>query len=435
MKKKSAYSLFGALGLGFFCLVGLAGCQGKASTPTRADAAPSAPLMVNVKPVFQRTLPTYLETTGSISAIQSSKVAANATGLIAEIPIQSGDFVKEGATLARLDPREANLRLDQAKAGVAQAEAALKQAESRLGVTGDTAFDPMKMAEVASAQANLDAAESAVRLAESNFKRYEKLAQNDNIPRVQFDQARNQVETARANATAAQRQLDVAIKVARQEFQSVAAARASLEQARLQVALAEKSRNDLTIRSPFSGFVVERLSNQGEYVMPDTPVAMIVRHDPIKVQLQISETQLAKVKIGQEVSLASDAFPDRKFSAKVTALNPIVDQNARSLMIEAQMANPDGVLRPGMFVKARVAQPEQRTALFVPVKAVFYQPALNASGVYVIEGTKARLRIVQPGSRDGEELEILTGLTPEDQVVVAPPAKLIDGSLVEIQSK
>jgi multidrug efflux pump subunit AcrA (membrane-fusion protein) len=304
--------------------------------------------------------------------------------------------------IARLDDRGARLRVRQSVAAEHQAEAALGQAQARLGSRAGEAFNPSEVPEAQAARQQYEAAEAQARLAEKNAQRYANLVKTGDVANSVYDQARAQAETARAQANAARQQYEVTINTAHQGNQSVAAAQAALEAARAQTALAREALDNTIIRAPFAGHVSERPVAPGESVSTTTKVATIQRLNPIKLQLQLSETDAGHAQIGMEVTAKVAAHPQLEFTGWVTAINPALDPASHAITVEARLDNPRNLLRPGMFATARLLVSGGERAVFVPRSAVINDAATNSSRVFVIEGNVARVRVTQTGETEND---------------------------------
>ncbi|HXG68797.1 MAG TPA: efflux RND transporter periplasmic adaptor subunit, partial [Blastocatellia bacterium] len=338
----------------------------------------------------------------------------------------------------RLDDRDARLRLQQAQAAQRQAEAALMQAQQRLGLDRSGNFDVNAVAEVRSARLAYESAEAEAKLAETNARRYERLVETGDVSRAVYDQARTQADTARAQANAARQQLEVAINQARLNNTGIAAAQAAVEAARTQTGLAQKALADTVITAPYSGYISDRPAAVGEYVNTQSKIATLLRTNPIKLRLQLPEADAGKVRPGMSVTANVTAFPGKEFSGKVTMINPAIDPASRTITVEAEIQNPANELRPNMFATARINQPEGVTAVLVPRSAVILDPATNSQRVYVIEGdnksdTIARLRVVQTGEQDGDRVRIVTGVNAGEAVAISNLDQLYDGAKVRRQ--
>jgi RND family efflux transporter MFP subunit len=293
-------------------------------------------------------------------------------------------------------------------------------------------FDPRQTPEAEAAQAALTAAEAEARLAGATLERYERLARNDNITRAVLDEARTRLEAAQAQVQAARRRYAAILDGLRAEYAGLWAAQARIAEARAAVALAQKAVEDTTVRAPFAGYVAERFANVGEYVTPEKPLMELVVLERLKLELQVPAGEAGRVRRGQAVEATTDAYPDWVIRGEVTTIRPLVEADARRLRVEVIVSNGEQRLRPGMFVTARLLLPERTPWVMAPRAAVRWHPGLGAQVVYVVEGNRARLRVVQVGEGIGEEVEIRSGLEAGESVVVTGLEKLEDGKTVSV---
>jgi len=399
-----------------------------------AAAAGRRPVEISTGTAVTREVGAFLQATGSFAADESSDVAPETSGRVVATPVDVGAFVSQGAVIARLNDRDARIRLRQAQAAEQQAAAAVRQAEARLGLGAGGGFDAASVPEALAARDQLESAEAAARLAETNARRYANLLETGDAARSVYDQARTQAETSRAQANAARRQYEAALNAARQSNQGIEGARAALEGAQAQVALAQKAVADTVITAPISGYVSERPVAVGEYVTPASKIATVLRTSPIKLRLQVPELEAARVRQGMGVSVGVDAYPERQFAGQVTAINPAIDPTSRAITVEADVANAENLLRPGMFATARVAQPGGGQAVYVPQSAVQFDANTNASRVFVVEpnGT-ARLVVVQVGEQEGDAVRVTSGLAGGETLATSGLEQLYEGAAVQAQ--
>ena len=422
-----------------------AACGGsKAANNSNANAN-NQPKTVSTKIVAAavRDVPQYVEATGTFQADETTDVAAETSGKVAQTLVKAGDFVKTGDVLLRLDERDANLRLQQSRAAesqsraqVTQAEAQLRQSQASLGLDKGGNFSIDNIPAVLQTRAALASRLSDLKLAESTEKRYLNLLETGDTSRLVVDQRRNETEKARAAVNEARENQKAAENTARQSNQAISASRANVENANAAVesavaatALAAKTVGDTTIRAPFSGYISARAIAVGENVSPTTPIVTIVRTNPIKVILQIPEKEAGQIRTGMSVSASVASFADRNFAGQVSALNPLVNSTSRSLQVEATFENGENILRPGMFATARVLQPVGDKGIFVAKSAVISDKNTNSLGVYVLDGETARLRTVQidESTRESEEIRILSGVNEGERVATTNIEQLFDG--------
>jgi len=214
----------------------------------------------------------------------------------------------------------------------------------------------------------------------------------------------------------------------------VAVADASVAQARAQVASAQKAVDDTTVRAPFAGHVSARPVAVGEYVTTASKVATVVRIQPIKLNLQVPEADAARLRVGMAVRAQVSAHPKDVFTGAVAALNVALDPTSRTMSVEARFPNRDSRLAPGMFGTAELRLSTTERGLFVPRRAVVPTTDGESSGVYVIDGEKARLRVVHAGDEHDGAVRILSGLEPGASVVAGGLDRLFDGAPVRVST-
>lgn len=436
----AAVAICGVLIITAFSLAGCGRSESKTNAqPIKGDGAAESgnnaaqPVAVSTAKAEVRDVPSFIQATGSLVANESSNVAPQTSGQVISTPVNVGAFVRQGDVIARLDQRDARLRLQQAQAGVQQAQAGVRQAEARLGLGPNGRFNASAIPEVRSANAAYEAAEAQARLAEANARRYAELVETGDVARSVYDQYRTQAETARQQAENARQQLQTAINTARQNNQAIQTAQAGVAAAESQVAIAQKAVNDTSIRAPYSGYVSARPIAVGEYVTPASVIATVLLTNPIKLQLLVNETDAPHVSVGMSVSVSVDAYGDRRFGGRVSAINPAIDPTSRSMTVEALIDNPDNALRSGMFATARITQPGGKKSVFVPANAVLHDANTNSDRVFVIQGDTAHLRVVQIGDQENNMIQILSGLNGDETVATSNLAQLYESARVRQQ--
>lgn len=415
-----------------FCGLVLAGCGSKKDV-SAAPAAEAKPVAIATAVAEGKTVPLSVQATGSFIADESSDVAPTVAGRITATPVDAGSFVKQGQVIARMDAADSELKLAQAQAALEQAEASLRQMQSRIGYLGKGEFDPAKLPEVAAQRANYESTVAQSKLAEADSQRYANLVASGDVSKSNYEKFRTQAETAKALANAAREQYEAQMNGARQSYQAVVTSEASLNGVKAQLALAKKAVEDNIIRAPFDGYVSARPVAVGQYVALTNKIATVVKAQELKLQLQVPEGQAAKVKLGMPVEAEVAAYAGRSFKGTVSAVNPAVDPNSRSFIVEAKFTNPDLTLRPGMFAAGQILLPGGEQAVFVPRTAVVSDPATNSSQVFVIAADKAHLRVVQVLSAKEANVRILAGVTGGETVAVNHLADLYDGAPVAAQ--
>ncbi|MEP7213579.1 MAG: efflux RND transporter periplasmic adaptor subunit [Acidobacteriota bacterium] len=395
------------------------------SNQASVDAGPI--VTVTVAKAEARPVPAYISTTGSLVANETSDVAPKVAGKIVNVYANVGQFISQGATIAKVDDRDARLQLAGAQARVKQQIAAVRQAEARLGLSPNGTFNASAIPEVRAANASYEQTLAELRQAEANEQRYRELVQTGDVAVITYEQYKTNRDTARARVNTARQQLEAAANAARQNNQAIASAEAAVAAARTEVGTAEQAVADTVIKSPFPGFVSARPVAVGEYVSSATVIATILRTNPIKILMQISEADVPQVALGRGVSVSVDAYPNRSFAGTVTAVNPAVDPVSRSATIEASIENGDNALRSGMFGTARIIREGGGTGVFVPKTAVYNDRTTNSYRAFVIVDGVANLKVLQLGTEEGDFVQILSGLNGDETVATSNLEQLYEG--------
>ena len=191
------------------------------------------------------------------------------------------------------------------------------------------------------------------------------------------------------------------------------------------LALAEKSFTDCVIRAPFSGVVTEKKISAGAYIRKGQAICGLVKIDPLRAELAIPESAVSAIQVGQKAKLNVQSFPDRAFDATVRYIGPSLHSESRTLVVEAIVPNPQHLLKPGLFVTARVSLPQADKTLLVPSAAVLTDSGV--SRVFVLGPQRVTERIVALGDRYADAVEVHSGLAAGERVVVSPDRRLTDG--------
>ena len=422
------------------------GCGSSANSATHANSS-TEPEVVDVTTTVATVvpIPTYIEATGNLTSDAQTDVAPAIAGKIVEVNFDIGSYVTQGSVLIRLDARDAQIRLDQARAaleqqrqavqqaeaGAEQALASLRQTQARLGVKDGETFQIKDFSQVKTVTAQLQ-------LAEIELKRTERLLESGDISRTAYDQRRSQrdallgqLDEARSNAAVAIKAIDTARAAYESARSAIGVARGTLAQAQTVVQANEKALSDTSVLAPLSGYVAERSVDVGEYISPNTPntkIATIVRTSTLRARIDISEQDIGKVATGQGVSVSTSAWPDRNFAGTVVRISPSLNATARTLIVEAEIQNVDGLLKPGQFATVRVTQSRPEPAVMIPVKSV--KTVADSNSVFVVKDGIAREVFVQLGLLEGDLIQVKSGVIEGDQVVTGDLSRLSDGVFV-----
>jgi RND family efflux transporter MFP subunit len=337
---------------------------------------------------------TVLNASGYVTARRRATVSSKVTGKVLEVFVEEGKEVRRGQVLARLDD--------------AQVRAMLKVAEAQLGAAERVAAED----------------QARLREAELTLDRRRQLVKEQVISRAELDSAEAQVESFKARIALAQRQIEVAQS-------QVNAQRTDLD--------------DMVVRAPFDGVAISKDAQPGEMISPvsagggftRTGICTIVDMSSLEIEVDVSEQYINRVVPAQPVEAVLDAYPDWRIPAHVITTVPSADRQKSTVRVRISFDKLDPRILPDMGVKtsflaeqkAETSREPQRPRILVPKAAV--RSSDGASVVFVVREGRAERRAVKVGLEDGGQIEIATGLSPGERVVVEGPATLADGARVK----
>jgi len=248
----------------------------------------------------------------------------------------------------------------------------------------------------------------------------------------------------KAQATMAQLSLDRARQLAARQFgpqATVDQAQSQFDQANAGIAKTEAIISQKLVRAPFDGELGVRKVEVGQYLTAGTQIVSLTDLSMLYLNFTVTEKDSGALKVGQIVRIKVDAWPGKAFDGKITTIEPQIATDTRNIRVQATIANPDKVLKPGMFASTTVVLPEKPPVITIPETAVDY--TLYGDSVYLIEEKKAddgktslvaTRTFVQTGNRIDGRAEILKGLKPGDRVVALGQHKLQSGGAVTIST-
>ena len=256
-------------------------------------------------------------------------------------------------------------------------------------------------------QAQLAAAEAELELASLTFERMKSLIDHDAVSRAEFDAA-----------AAAQKQAEARLREIR----------ATIERK--------------TIRAPFTGILGIRAVNLGQYLTSGDPIVPLQSLNPIYVNFGVPQQDAVQVRRGREVRIRAADLGNLEFDGRITAVDSVVDETTRNVTVQATLANTGGKLRPGMFVQAQVMLGVSQSVVALPASAISYAP--YGDSVFVVSDLKdpsgrpyrgVRQQVVKLGGSRGDQIAVLSGLEPGDEVVTSGVFKLRNGAAVQINNE
>lgn len=319
------------------------------------------------------------------SAFAAANILARASGYVATRSVDIGDRVKAGDQLATIVAPELDHQISQAEATLSQLEAAAKQARANQ------------------------------KLASVTWRRDEPLVKEGWIPK---QQGTVDVQTLRAN--------DAAV--------SVAEANVVAQQAQLQVLKQQKAYQSVV--APFDGVVTQRNIDIGSLVQADavnsTFMFTILQSNVVRTQVYVPQDAASGVTPGIGAVIHVPELPDHPFPGKVTRIADALQPGTRTLLVEIDIANPDGLLSPGIYCTAELHIPRKTASVAVPAGAIIFNR--NGVQVAVVENGVARLRKISIARDRGTEVDVVDGVKAGDRVILNPAVELADGDKVETRT-
>jgi RND family efflux transporter MFP subunit len=384
--------------IGAFALIG---CGDRSATAVSESSVPTR--SVRVAPAAKVQVARTVSATGTLAAEDQVVLGTKVIGRISEIAVDLGSRVRKGQTIARIDPSDYRLRVD-------QAEAALQQARVRLGLPPEGSsdrIDPEQTAIVRQAAATLTEARLT-------HDRMAKLWEGNYIARAEMDAAVSRLAVAEG-------QYQAAIEEIRNRQGVLVQRRSELEIARQQL-------TDTAIVSPIDGAISERQVSVGQYLAAGAPVVTLVRIDPLRLRLAVPEREAGAVRIGQTVELSVEGDRNR-YAGRVARISPAIAESNRTLLMEAEVPNAQGILLPGSFAKADIVVEAGQEIITIPRDAIVTFAGIDK--VLMAAQGKAVEKRVRTGRRIGEQIEITEGIAAGDQVIVQP-GNLVAGQPVTV---
>jgi membrane fusion protein (multidrug efflux system) len=261
--------------------------------------------------------------------------------------------------------------------------------------------------------------------------------------RLDADSASAQLRDAEASLVVAQREYERATALHDQGIASdslldqrsteLSRARARRDSALAAGGVANKQLRDASVRAPFAGLIARREVSRGDYVRTGQALLEVVALDPIEVEFSVAERDSARIAPGQPVTVAVAPYPNEKFVGAVSAVSPVIDPRTRTMRVKARIPNADRRLRPGLFARTDLGVAKRSGVVLVPAEAVLQRA--DGEVIFTVGADdRAKRLVVKTGVQREGRIEIVEGLPPDAQVVIAGQAGLVEGAAVERKS-
>jgi len=379
----------------------------------RAGEAGSADSLAKTATVARRDFNSSVLATGAVRPQVGAevRVGARISGKVVRLYANVGDEVEKGQMIAELEQVDL-------EAVVAQRRAELRLAEAKL-----SSVESLSPKEIEKSQAEVAQWQATVQLGESTFARLDELLRNDDVGTLQkVEDAEEHLAVAKTKLAAARKALDLARA---RETEGLRQARAEIERAAATLRHAEAQLSYATITAPLDGVIASVSTQEGETVAAglNAPTFVtIIDLRRLQVDAFVDEVDIGEIQIGQEAVFTVDAFPAREFRGQVAAVYPkaVIQENVVNYDVVVEIADSyDGLLRPEMTTSVTVFLEKREQVLAVPSNAV--KRELGKSIVYVPSETGAEPRQVKVGWKDGQWIEITSGLDEGQVILLARP--------------
>ncbi|UPJ67691.1 efflux RND transporter periplasmic adaptor subunit [Bradyrhizobium sp. 191] len=346
---------------------------------------------------------------GHVETPYRVEIGSQITGTVADVLVQEGEKVSKGQPLISLEARELKASVIQAQGAVAQAEARIRQLEELT---------------LPSAKEALTQAQATLLNAQQTHNRTAQLEHNGYATKAALDDAQKTLDVARAVKRAAEFQ----VYTASPGGSDYVMAQTQLNQARANLDTADSRLGYATIVAPRDGVLITRNVERGTVVQAGKALLVLAPSGDLQLVLQIDERNLGKLALGQSALASADAYPDRRFAAKVSYINPGIDISRATVQVKLTVVEPSDDLRQDMTVSVDIEVAAKDNAKVLPVRSV-HDILSGQPWVLTVEGGRAAKRPVKLGLRGSSNIEIVEGLEAGD-VAIPQSSGVVTGQRV-----
>ena len=398
--------------LGAACLIVTCGCSKK------QEADVEAPAPVQVAAVTQDTVRRIVTADGTLFPLNQWNVMPKITAPVQRFLVNRGDHVKAGQLLAVLENKDLVAAAAANKGQLDQAQANLQNTE--LAAIPESVVKAQT--DVASAQEQYDAAKKVLDNRQKLFQEGALARKLVDDAAVQFAQAKGQLETAKEHL----RTLQGPGKQAQ-----IKGAAAQVESAQAQLRSAEAQVNYSEVRSPGNGVIADRALYPGDIAAAGTPLMVLMDISRVVARVNVPQSDAAGIKVGQDATIAL-VDGGKEVPAKVSVVSPATDPNSATVQVWVQADNPGQSLKVGAAVHVSIVTETIKNAMLVPQAAILPGESGGTAVLVIDSSSVAHRRAVQLGVRQGDKVQVLTGVLPREDVVVVGGLGVDDKAKVKV---
>lgn len=370
---------------------------------------------------------TILNATGYIVAAHKIELAPKVMGRVEWVGVERADLVKKDQVLVRLEDQEFQARVLQAEGQLEAAKAHLAELENG-----------SRPEEIDRAAAELEQARADLESARTRLERLKPLTATKAVSAQDLEDAQYRYDSHKARVLSLEAALSLIRKGPR--IEQINAQKALVKQAEAQLLLAQNDLSNTIIKAPVTGTILARNVEVGEYVTTGFVgeggakgyVVSLADLGELRVELDISQDDFAKIAREQKCHVTTDAYPDRKYDGQVDLISPEANRQKATVQVRVKILKPDELLRPEMNASvAFLADPAsagKAPAVLIPATAI------RDGNVYLLEGQVARKHAVQVGLSTAKGVEVRSGLSGGEQIIANPPEMLGDGQHVRVRN-
>jgi len=421
----------------------LSGCN-RAESPAQAESAVDNTPTVHLVAAERTTIERTTTQPATIHAYHQAEIHAKVAGYLSELKVDIGQTVEKGDILGVISVPEMQISYERKQAEIRSLEA--EQESAVAGVKLAQADVQAAQAQQSQAAAEVAQTDAQLNADTSEFKRVTQLVEQKAVAGRLLDEARQKLEastSAKAAIQAALQSARAAVTVAQEK---AAVAKAGVKAAAAQTDVVRKELEELatmmqyaTLKAPFKGVVTRRHVDPGDLVrnIQDAsessrePLFEVAQVDRIRLRIAIPEMEAPLARVGNAVSLKLRSLPDRDFKGTISRMARRLDESTRTMLVEVDMDNTEGLLIPGMYGEATVTLQQTPDALVIAATAVQFDKTGNSS-VYVVENGAVKIVPVVIGHDNGRQIQILSGIDETSEIAAGRIGRFKDGQKVKV---
>jgi HlyD family secretion protein len=384
----------------------------------KGDKEPT--VTVQAAAVEKTTIQHTITTQAILFPRQQAAIVPKISAPVQKFLVKRGSPVHEGQLLAVLENRDLNAAAQDSKGAYDQAQAAYET------TTGASLPE-----EIQKAEADAQQAQQALDAQEKIFQSRQQLFDQGALPRKELDQSRVDITQARNQYAISKKHLDALMAIGKQQTLKSAAGQLESAEGKYRGAQAQLSYSE--IRSPIDGVITDRPLYPGEMAAAGTPLLTVMDISSVIAKAHIPQNDAAALKVGDKGTMTVPGI-EEPFEGKVTVVSPALDPNSTTVEVWLEARNPKHVLKPGTSVQLSLTAQTVKDALVVPASSVITAPDGTTAVMLAGADGRAHQKAVKLGIRNGDDVQILDGVTASDKVVVAGAYGLPDKTKIKIEA-